>query len=129
MSAHAWTPEKQRARYYARKAARRCTDCNAGLQDGDGVTCVECTELKRQWARNNRVRRNALSNAYRKRNLPKRAEIARSRYRRAKLLGVCVRCSTKALPDSNFCGPHRERQNARTREQQRRRRATAKGTA
>ena len=37
------------AAYRARKAARLCVRCRAGLQPGDGVRCVECQAEARAW--------------------------------------------------------------------------------
>ena len=37
------------AAYRARKAARICVRCRAGLQPGDGVRCVECQAEARAW--------------------------------------------------------------------------------
>lgn len=42
-----WTPEdlaEKRAEYARRKLAGLCVTCAAGLQDDDGLRCVECSE-------------------------------------------------------------------------------------
>lgn len=129
--AHPWTAEKQRASYWARKAARRCVDCNAGLQEDDGVSCVECREYRAAHDRSPKVRqrRNASSNAWAKRNKAKRAEIQRARYWAKKVAGICVCCALPATDDSLWCATHGEIANDRTRRQARARRAAAKRAA
>lgn len=104
----AWPPEKLRARRDRLKAARRCVDCTAGLQDEDGTLCVECAEARARWARSPRGRalRNVSHREYRNRNRDKRRAIAKARYRRHRLAGLCAKCTAPAIPSTAFCLKH-----------------------
>ncbi len=129
------TSVERRERYRARKAARRCVTCEAGLQDEDGVRCVECSERHAArsavWYKSPRGRR-ARGEARRERYAANRDVIAaavRERYLANKIAGRCVRCSAPALDDSVRCGPCRDLSRARARETQRRARARRLGRA
>ena len=80
--------------YHERKAARRCVDCNAGLQATDRIRCVECAE--RAIADQRRYRRTAQG---------RRTKAARLRRRYADRIaaGLCVDCAAPAAPSRRRC--------------------------
>jgi hypothetical protein len=87
----------QRDRTAARKAARRCIQCDAGLTPEDGVRCVECAEQAR-----------LRSEAYRKTagGKAKRAKWSKDRYHARRADGLCVWCATPAEPGKAMCTEH-----------------------
>lgn len=102
----------QRARYARLKAERRCVDCTAGLQDDDGVQCVECRDKRNDaHARNGKryleTAREGLRRRYAKDPVAAAARMREYKLRR-KLAGLCAQCVLPALPDSNLCELHRE---------------------
>ena len=89
--------ERNRARYAALKAARQCVYCAAGLQEGDGITCVECTERKAE----SRARYEASA----------KGRAAERRHQRKKLArrmanGQCLSCTRPAGPGRRRCDHH-----------------------
>jgi hypothetical protein len=87
----------QRDRTAARKAARRCVQCDAGLTPEDGVRCVECAEQAR-----------LRSEAYRKTagGKAKRAKWSKDRYHARRSDGLCVWCAKPAEPGKAMCTEH-----------------------
>jgi hypothetical protein len=87
----------QRDRTAARKAARRCVQCDAGLTPEDGVRCVECAEQAR-----------LRSEAYRKTPGGKaaRARWSKDRYHARRADGLCVWCANPAEPGKAMCTEH-----------------------
>lgn len=85
-----------RKRLYAdRKLSQRCVDCAAGLQEDDGLRCVECTA------------RNAISaRRYREGNGRNREyESAKSRRLSRRSRGLCVKCDQPSSSQS-MCPKH-----------------------
>ncbi len=79
-----------RATAYAhRKAARLCQDCAAGLQEADGLRCVECTATRAKATTSPRAHR-------------RRAAWRRARYRR----GLCQDCPAPTVPGRCRCAEH-----------------------
>lgn len=114
------TPESlaaKRAQYDQRKADRRCVCCNAGLQDLDGVRCVECHEIAARARAKSRqrdpdgYRRRDAERTARRRALNPEAWNARQRERRLehKINGLCSDCNEPALEDNVRCQFHRAR--------------------
>jgi len=81
-----------RAQYYERKAARLCVFCQAGLQETDGVTCLECREKHARW-----------------RSLVKgkksRQRASRRRLQHRRELGLCLTCAAPAAAPHVRCVP------------------------
>ena len=92
-----WTAADARARYQRLKAARKCIRCAAGLQDADGVECLECAEEHRD-----RVDARAQTRAGKR----ARARIAHRLRERRKSLGLCVWCLRAARPGTTKCEHH-----------------------
>jgi hypothetical protein len=122
--------DRLRSRYQRLKAERRCVDCTAGLQDGDGVRCIECAEESRAAHARYAAR---YPSRLRKRNREKyRARYEREREEMAarmrewrmarKATGLCMLCIQPALDDSNFCDVHREQSRIHSRNHHRRKR-------
>ncbi len=102
----------QKARYERRKLEQRCIDCDAGLQEDDGLRCVECaesaTEAKRKyWASGKPCERTAAWH--------------RADYAQRKAIGVCLHCSKPAAPGGVMCSTHRAEASARSVASKRRR--------
>jgi hypothetical protein len=119
-----WTAADQRAQYWARKEARRCVCCAAGLQEDDGTTCVECAERKRQNSKTPRARRRNLMASKRwlksERGRQYAKELQRTRYWKHKQSGICVECCEPALDDNVRCQRHRDYQRECARNYERR---------
>jgi hypothetical protein len=102
-----------RARYHRLKAARRCVNCTAGLQDDDGVMCVECVEAAKESVRRRWLKVRSYKKFAQRRWRAANAERARARRKaiwlEKKIAGICVRCKQPALEDSIECAAHRER--------------------
>lgn len=119
-------PAKQQ--YDARKAARRCVKCAAGLQEADGVLCVECREANDAYVPPPHVREKILANKRAKAKAHyaanRDAERERIEARRLNRLtrGICGCCPEPALEDSAWCEGCREVMRARAKERARRRR-------
>jgi hypothetical protein len=113
----------KKERYDFRKANRLCADCEAGLQDEDGVCCVECSARRVDWQKRNPDARRAIHARWRQKNSAKRNAYQRERYEQNKVAGICVQCMQPSLEDSIFCEPHRDASRKVSRETQRRRRA------
>ena len=79
----------RKARRLALVAARKCIQCRAGLQDGDGVRCVECARKHRDHAATPRAR--------------KAAWVARA-LRPSR--GLCIDCPARCEPGRNRCRVH-----------------------
>lgn len=77
----------RKARRLALIAARRCIQCRAGLQELDGVRCVECTRKHRAYAASHRPEE-WLARAVR----PMR--------------GLCLSCPAPVVPGRNRCQRH-----------------------
>jgi len=113
-------PEKNkqqaRERRAQRKANRLCIDCAAGLQEDDGVRCVECYDKILLASYRYRVRNQKRVNArarewHRKRRATHAAEEnAKQRARRLahKIAGLCQLCKNPSLEDNVYCALHRE---------------------
>jgi hypothetical protein len=84
----------RRENYADRKRRGQCVDCRAGLQLGDGVRCIECTEAHRK-------RRRAYGRTARGRAV-NAAHLARLRTRR-KAAGICADCTAPARPGHVAC--------------------------
>ncbi len=78
-------------RYAARKAARRCVQCNAGLLDEEpGPRCTEHEEAHRKaWARMSKTPKH------------KQTRMARRDARTAE--GICLGCPAKPVPGRRRC--------------------------
>lgn len=122
------TREQRSARYYARKAARLCVDCEAGLQDEDGVRCLECRERHARYLKTQagRAMRAGVDRRFRAQNRAAYNASKRSRYERHKLAGLCVWCTDASTDDSLFCPRHLELNRAKSRERRARHRARLK---
>lgn len=83
-----------------RVSDRRCVDCAAGLQDEDGVRCVECADRQRESLV--RYRQTDKGRTANRRILKKRRDARRA-------AGQCVDCPSPALPGASRCEPHRAR--------------------
>jgi len=89
-----WTPERlaaKRAEYMRRKLAGECVECAAGLQDDDGLRCVECAEVARTSLSKTRT----------------------ARYWRRRAEGKCVDCESPRLSHVLRCELHNAHHNAR----------------
>lgn len=105
MSRKAKTPEqiannaaRRRARYQERKLSGKCIDCAAGLQEDDGLRCVECEESatisKMRYNRSSRVRRRT-------------RRIVNKRRNERRAAGLCIACGVSASPRSKlYCDEH-----------------------
>lgn len=96
------TPASQLALYRYRRDNRLCVNCGAGLQEGDGVTCVEHAEANR---------RTSAAYGATARGLEKLAS-RRAKVRAARLaLDLCVDCPVtniqSAEPGRELCTAHR----------------------
>lgn len=85
------------ARYEQRKAARHCVDCAAGLQETDGLRCLECHETKLRCAK-----------VYRATERAHRLDANRqaAKYARRRAAGLCVDCGAPAEGRAR-CEAHR----------------------
>lgn len=98
-----------------RAANRLCRECAAGLQDTDGLRCLECAEQHRKVARRYmRSKKGRTAHAALQRRVyqsnPEAARTERmARYMDKKLSGRCHHCHSLALDGSSFCAEHRER--------------------
>lgn len=91
----------RRALYQSRKLASVCIECAAGLQDSDGLSCVDCTARSRVSQIRYRARHRASKNRKdRKRHNRVRAE------RRDQ--GLCGRCIRRAVEGRTLCESHLE---------------------
>lgn len=112
-----------------RVADRRCVDCNAGLQDDDGVCCVECVEKRK--ARSKRYLQSEKGKATRARmsrewywkHRDEVLEGMRDKYLAMKSEAACTKCGEPAVGDHGMCAAHRERHNASCVEYRARRKA------
>lgn len=88
---------RSREVYAARVAARRCVRCNAGLQELDGVRCVECTERDR-----------ATDYKYKASSHGRAQYAVRQRRWRAdaRVAGRCADCLAPAAPGRRRCEEH-----------------------
>ena len=115
------------ARYQHRKSARLCVDCAAGLQERDGVRCVECHERNADAVRSYYERGgNAVRAAWAKRRYHADPEAARAvrrlLYETRKLAGICQDCTFPAVDGAAYCLAHLEQRRIRARESMRRKR-------
>lgn len=106
-------------RYRTRRAKGACIQCEAGLQEGDSIYCVECAEARKEIQRRYR-RRNAAAIADKERERYQRNREESRRYRRElrlrkKLAGQCQSCTEPSLEDSVFCEFHRDENRLRSR--------------
>lgn len=94
------TPEAKRAyhrnSYATRKLAGLCIDCAAGLQEDDGLRCMECAELERLYARRYRA------------NGGQTRENVKAKARRIERqgAGLCAWCRSPVVPGSVLCHGH-----------------------
>jgi hypothetical protein len=100
----------QKARYEQWKANRQCVKCGAGLQDDDGVMCVECVEQafntkRRSWARVRRYKK-LYMRRYRREHAEHNREYHRKLRRRKLEQGQCTDCREPRLPGKRFCAVH-----------------------
>jgi hypothetical protein len=88
----------RRELYTSRKLAQQCVDCAAGLQDDDGLRCVECEDRNRAAKKVSRNRDGrAVEKAYeRKTRAARRAN------------GLCSGCSEPAAAGKSRCEKHLE---------------------
>jgi hypothetical protein len=86
-------PERRRALYQHRKESGLCCDCGAGLQENDGLRCIECEARHRAWARSEKGR-------------SVRARTARMIRERARREGRCIDCTAPAAPHRIRCEAH-----------------------
>ena len=84
--------------YAARKSARLCVDCAAGLQDTDRIRCVECLAVNY-----------AASSAYRTSEIGRAGNRRRLKARRAArtAAGLCIDCGI-ATSGPIRCERHRD---------------------
>lgn len=94
-----WTAADARARYQRLKAERKCIRCAAGLQEADGVECVECADAHRA---------RVLARAKTKAGKRTRARIAKRLRTRRKREGLCIWCKRPARPGTGKCDRHHE---------------------
>lgn len=122
--------KRMKERYWDRRKRRVCVRCEAGLQETDvGIYCVECREQRDEeqtrYVEDNRehVRELSATNARKRYQAdPEAAAKAKRDERNARQLdGKCYHCTADALPDSNFCAKHLERNRTSSRERARRR--------
>lgn len=83
-------------RYLRLKLAGLCVSCEAGLQEDDGVHCVECVERRRRWAASEAGKASARATAHRYTqtaagSAARRAAMARRRAAR-RAAGQCIAC-------------------------------------
>ena len=81
-------------RYRARVAARLCVQCAAGLQDTDGVRCIECAAAQcEDPGKRDRDARHRSTDGYR----AKHAADAAALYASAKAALVCADCGAPSI--------------------------------
>lgn len=83
-------------RYLKLKLSGRCVSCQAGLQEDDGVHCVECVERRRRWASSEAGRASTRATARRYTqtaagSAARRVAMARRRASR-RAAGLCIAC-------------------------------------
>lgn len=132
-----WSAVKEREKYARRRAEGRCVRCGGLMlpEWGTACLCPGCADRRREYdsrpevqakeRERSRLRAAALyaqdPEAFRRER--------RNRYEAKKLAGICIRCPSPCAEDSIYCAPHRETENAKNREAQRRRRAAEARTA
>lgn len=110
---------------------RLCRECAAGLQETDGLRCLECAELHRKVVgRYHRSKKGRETHAAFQlaayRSDPVAARVARmARYLAKKLSGECHHCGSVALDGSSFCAVHRVRVLKQNRKHNKRKRRAA----
>jgi hypothetical protein len=123
--------EYQRARREQLKAEGRCIDCSAGLQETDGVRCVECHERNAdasvQYGQTERGKSKRAQWALRRyyANHEQSKALRRLRYERRKIAGICLDCSFPAVDGAAYCLAHLEQRRLRAREAMRKKRGGA----
>ena len=124
--------EAQRNRYHARREARLCVVCAAGLQEHDTIRCIECEERKATYEESpdaaDRRRARARDRAFAQYHADPEAArgLVAARRLARKIRGICTFCHRRAAEDHALCEEHRDSERARIREQARRRRAAAR---
>lgn len=115
-----------------RRAAGLCIWCAAGLQEGDGTRCIECTEKGRSSSKayqaTDRGRAAGRERQARIREKDRAAYNAgfRETYLNAKINGICVECSAPCSDESVRCEKHRATSNERSKNYRRTKRAGRK---
>lgn len=122
--------ETQKAKYWRRRNAFQCVQCEAGLPDerkGVSIYCVECDEARREaqerYRDKNRSsiqkRQAARMRAVYAKDPAGHAKRKRDERNGRKIDGKCYHCTADALPDSNFCQKHLDENRANSRERAR----------
>lgn len=103
--------------YWARRAAHRCVDCEAGIAEDDSAArCPECRERCKINSRRSRRKlpKKRLKERHEKQRArywanpePKRGAMRASRYERYEA-GICKHCLNARLPEYATCEKHRE---------------------
>lgn len=110
----------RRELYEQRKKARRCVDCDAGLQERDVVRCVECFALGKErddrYRKKNPARMTARATAWKRKNRERVNRYEREERARRHEDGLCRYCNTLAIGDTGLCAVHVERNRERARE-------------
>jgi hypothetical protein len=86
------------SRYLRLKLAGLCVSCEAGLQEDDGVHCVECVERRAHWAASAAGKASTSATARRYTQTPAGAEYRRAaqarRRARRRAARQCIACCT-----------------------------------
>lgn len=117
------TPAR-RKKIEERKAARRCIQCNAGLQATDVVLCVECVEAREEARKKYEKKNPGRKRKGKGTRWYDKPEARRAEYFARKSSGEkCVvrGCTRPPARDSVRCKPHRDQSAKASREHQRRR--------
>lgn len=112
--------ERTAKRYAQLKAARLCVDCRAGLQDDDGVRCIECAADRSRRSLNYARQHPEVQRAYLTRARDRVNAYRRDLRTAKKLARICIDCTEPCLDDNLRCRLHRDAAQTRVRESWRR---------